>query len=115
MVRYFPALLAFAATVIVGTSAHPGHDVEQEIAERSAFFQGGRRDLSHCAARLKQRGIEKRAIQRRSAAVRSLRRDVALKSRCSPSNCPAESADTRCYRETGTQSQATDALRVHVW
>lgn len=81
MVHYSSVLLFLAALSITGIVAHPGHDVEQEIAERSAYFQGRRRDLSHCATKLKERGIEQRALMRRSTAVHNLRQEVALKSK----------------------------------
>ncbi|RDL39686.1 uncharacterized protein BP5553_04026 [Venustampulla echinocandica] len=53
--------------------AHPGHDVQAEIAERAAFMQTSKRDLSHCAAKMKARGIEKRSISRRAASAEMLR------------------------------------------
>lgn len=48
-------------------SAHPGHDHSKEMVARREFI--GRlphRDLSHCATKIKERGLEAYNIQRRS-------------------------------------------------
>ncbi|KAI0121088.1 Intradiol ring-cleavage dioxygenase [Xylariales sp. AK1849] len=58
---------AFAATL---AAAHPGEDHTMELLERQEFIANSRRtNLGHCAAKHKARGIEQRAIQRRSAIV----------------------------------------------
>lgn len=54
--------------------AHPGHSLDQEIAERSTYLKHTKKDLSHCAAKMKARGIEERALQRRAAAIQGLRK-----------------------------------------
>ena len=64
---------AFAAAVSV--SAHPGHDHTAEMAERAAALsQFARRDLSHCAEKIKARGLEARAVARRSEMISKLRK-----------------------------------------
>lgn len=48
--------------------AHPGHDISQEIKERRDFKALSKHsDLSHCASKLRARGVEKRNHLRRSA------------------------------------------------
>jgi hypothetical protein len=60
----FFTTIATAALAAVVVSAHG--DIDREIAMRSAMLQHTSRDLSHCAAKLKARGFEERAIQRRA-------------------------------------------------
>ncbi|KAB2578167.1 putative extracellular dioxygenase protein [Lasiodiplodia theobromae] len=60
-------------------SAHAGHSLEHEIAARAAYLKHAPRDLSHCAEKLKARGVEQRAIERRSAKVQALKAEVAAK------------------------------------
>ncbi|KAL4922955.1 intradiol ring-cleavage dioxygenase [Aspergillus undulatus] len=57
-------------------SAHPGHDVRREAAERAAFMQSApvtSRSLGHCASKLKARSTEDINIARRESAVHQLR------------------------------------------
>ncbi|KAJ4301486.1 hypothetical protein N0V90_003578 [Kalmusia sp. IMI 367209] len=63
-------------------TAHPGHNVKAEASERAASMaQMQHRSLSHCAEKLKNRGIEQRSIARRSAAVEKLRKKRSLEPR----------------------------------
>ncbi|KAJ5757324.1 uncharacterized protein N7511_006018 [Penicillium nucicola] len=58
-------------------SAHPGHDIKAEAAERAAFLQNApihARSLAQCASKLKARGHERRSVVRREMAVKHLRR-----------------------------------------
>lgn len=72
-------LFAVSANIIL---AHPGHDVKKEIAQRSAYMaQAEYRSLAHCAAKLKERGLQARAIARRKAKVESLRKKRFLETR----------------------------------
>ncbi|THV46977.1 hypothetical protein BGAL_0345g00120 [Botrytis galanthina] len=74
---------AAAISAILATSviAHPGHDVRQEIAERASFVsQLKTRDLSHCSAKLKARGLEQAAVARRSAIAKSERKKRGISS-----------------------------------
>ncbi|KAK9423339.1 putative Intradiol ring-cleavage dioxygenases domain-containing protein [Seiridium unicorne] len=70
------AIAAFAATFV---SAHG--DIEREIAMRSAMLQHTSRDLGHCAAKLKARGFEDRAIQRRAETRAQLMKKRNIKAR----------------------------------
>lgn len=77
MVSLNPTLTGLVVAILLGQSlAHPGHSLDQEIAERSAYLAHSKRDLSHCAAKMKARGVEARALNRRSNAVSSLREAV---------------------------------------
>ncbi|GAP89515.1 putative extracellular dioxygenase [Rosellinia necatrix] len=63
--RFSTVLAASAATLVV---AHPGEDHHDEVLARRDFISNVKRsDLSHCAAKMKARGIEKRAMMRRRA------------------------------------------------
>lgn len=70
-----PLRLGFALVTFLFTyvAAHPGHDTRQEVEERFAYFQHRKRDLTHCAAKIKARGLEARNIARRHASVKSAR------------------------------------------
>lgn len=74
-------------------SAHAGHSLEHEIAARAAYLKHAPRDLSHCAEKLKARGVEQRAIERRSAKVQALKAEVAAKK---SKTSPIRSADAPC-------------------
>ncbi|KAM7194154.1 Intradiol ring-cleavage dioxygenase [Naviculisporaceae sp. PSN 640] len=47
--------------------AHPGHDHTQELRERAEFLSNNKNDLSHCAGKMKARGLHAANIKRRSA------------------------------------------------
>ncbi|KAE8146763.1 extracellular dioxygenase [Aspergillus avenaceus] len=73
--------LAGLASVV---SAHPGHDIKAEAAERAAFLKRAplhSRSLSQCADQLRARGLEQRNIARRHQAVKNLRRTKGIQSR----------------------------------
>jgi len=67
---------ALASTII----AHPGHDMRHEMEERAAFMKTSKRDLSHCAAKMKARGLEQQGIQRRTAVAKKARTTRGLSS-----------------------------------
>ncbi|KAJ4386284.1 hypothetical protein N0V93_009177 [Gnomoniopsis smithogilvyi] len=60
-------------------AAHPGHSVEQELAERQAGLANSPRSLNHCAAKIKARGLEARNVQRRSAWAASHGKTIAAR------------------------------------
>jgi sulfur relay (sulfurtransferase) complex TusBCD TusD component (DsrE family) len=68
------AATIFASNVI----AHPGHDMRAEMAERAAFMQTSKRDLSHCAAKMKARGMDKRSVARRAAIAQDARKKRSI-------------------------------------
>lgn len=84
--KYSTTLVAAAAAFFASTAiAHPGHDHSAEIAARSAYLQKSttKRDLSHCSAKLKARGVEDRSIKRRAEIAGKERAKRALKKRSS--------------------------------
>lgn len=61
---------AIAATAV---TAHPGHDIRAEHAERQAILDlVGRSDYGRCADKLKARGVEARAIARREELAKKM-------------------------------------------
>ncbi|CAG7939243.1 unnamed protein product [Penicillium olsonii] len=78
-------LASFVAVGLAGlasiVSAHPGHDVKAEAAERAAFLKTvpvQSRSLAGCASKLKARGLENRNVARRQHAVKNLRASRGL-------------------------------------
>lgn len=65
-------LLALLAVLNGMTLGHPGHDHKREAAERAAYLKTAR-SLSHCAEKLRARGVEQRNIARREALAKSIR------------------------------------------
>jgi len=68
---------AVAAILASNVIAHPGQsalEMRQEIAERAEIMKHSKKDLSHCAAKMKARGIEQRAIGRRTAMAKDARK-----------------------------------------
>ncbi|KIW04501.1 hypothetical protein, variant [Verruconis gallopava] len=65
----------YVLVILAGISnAHPGDDHRSELMKRAEWLnQVERRDLSHCAEKLKARGVHARALQRRSALADSRR------------------------------------------
>lgn len=80
IMRFFNTLLVASALLATSVLAHPGHDTRHEIEERAAFMKNSKRDLGHCAAKIKARGIEARAVQRRAAIAKDLRKKRDLSS-----------------------------------
>ncbi|KAF2645217.1 aromatic compound dioxygenase [Massarina eburnea CBS 473.64] len=81
MVVLAKSLVALAASLSV-VSAHPGHDVKAEKAERAeSLSKLQHRSLAHCAEKLKARGIEAANVARRQEAVNTLREKRSLKRR----------------------------------
>jgi hypothetical protein len=68
------AILSLSTTVL----SHPGHDIRQEALERAAFLKTNKRDLSHCSAKMKARGINQASIQRRAAVAKEARKKRGL-------------------------------------
>lgn len=72
-----------AAALVAGSAAaHPGHSVRQELQERREFLSAAKaRDLTHCASKLKARGVESRNVARRTELVEAARAKRGLKNR----------------------------------
>ncbi|KAJ5505000.1 hypothetical protein N7463_007874 [Penicillium fimorum] len=79
---YLASVVAFGLSALTGiVSAHPGHDVRAEAAERAAFLQSApvhSRSLAQCASRLQRRGHQSRNAARRHTAVKNIRRHLGL-------------------------------------
>lgn len=71
--------MQFSTTIITAllastTAAHPGHSIAEEVQERRDYMATAKvRDLSHCSAKLKARGVEARNIARRQQQIESAR------------------------------------------
>lgn len=70
----------FLAAAILATNAvaHPGHDSRFEMAERAAFMQTSRRDLTHCASQIKARGIDSKTVARRANVAKAARKERSI-------------------------------------
>ncbi|KAJ9142461.1 Catechol 1,2-dioxygenase 1 [Pleurostoma richardsiae] len=77
---HFSTIIA-GALAAVAVTAHPGHDHHQEMEERRAMLQHTRRDLGHCMAKMKARGLEGRSLKRRSTKTTNLTKNRGLKER----------------------------------
>ncbi|OQD61991.1 hypothetical protein PENPOL_c014G05988 [Penicillium polonicum] len=79
---HLASVLAIGLTALTGiVSAHPGHDVKAEAAERADFFKSApvhSRSLAQCSSRLQRRGQQNRNVARRHRAVKNLRRRLGL-------------------------------------
>lgn len=74
MVYFSGAFIAFVASLLsTSISAHPAHDLSEEIAERAAFLSSTEyASLDHCAEQLQARSAK--LIARREAMVEHLRK-----------------------------------------
>jgi hypothetical protein len=73
------ATLVCLAAVLSGLGiVHPGHDVEREMQETEAALKGLPRDLSHCAEKVKVRGITAEGAARRTRITREARKALGL-------------------------------------
>jgi hypothetical protein len=78
----FKNTLAGLALLAGLAAAHPGHNVDQEAAERREYLQSVKRSsLAHCADKLRARGIEARNIARRNAVVEKARQKRGITKR----------------------------------
>ena len=70
---HFSATFVTAALLASFAFAHPGHDVSHEAAERAAGMKHTKKNLDHCSAKMKVRGVEQRTVNRRAALLKSER------------------------------------------
>jgi hypothetical protein len=67
---HFTSVVLPGLALLSSVLAHPGHDLAKEFAARQDYLSSVKRtDLRHCADKLKARGVEKRNIARRQAAL----------------------------------------------
>lgn len=74
---------ALVSALLAGSAvAHPGHDHSEELQQRRDFkAQNKVRDLSHCSAQLKARGVEARNEARRKRALENAQINRGLNKR----------------------------------
>ncbi|OIW24725.1 hypothetical protein CONLIGDRAFT_103685 [Coniochaeta ligniaria NRRL 30616] len=77
---HLPTIIAGALAAVV-VVAHPGHDHDAEQLVRREALKFSKRDLSHCAANIKARGLEARSIKRRSELATGLLKKRHLQNR----------------------------------
>lgn len=79
---HLASVVAVGLTALTGiVSAHPGHDVKAEAAERAEFLKSApihSRSLAQCSSRLERRGHQSQNVARRHLAVKNLRRRLGL-------------------------------------
>ncbi|KAJ5519333.1 Intradiol ring-cleavage dioxygenase, core [Penicillium expansum] len=79
---HLASVVAIGLTALTGiVSAHPGHDVRAEAAERAEFLKNApihSRSLAQCSSRLQRRGQQDRNVARRHMAVKNIRRRLGL-------------------------------------
>ncbi|EOD52975.1 putative extracellular dioxygenase protein [Neofusicoccum parvum UCRNP2] len=97
------------------TLAHPGHSLDHEIAARSAYLKHAPRDLSHCAEKLKARGHERRAIERRTAKVQELRAEVVAKKKAKRAVAASTAASTPIATPSGGGGAPGDDATLSDW
>ena len=95
---HLASIVAVGLTALTGiVSAHPGHDVKAEAAERAAFLKGASvhsRSLAQCTSHLQRRGHQSRNVARRHTSVKNIRRRLGLQ----PSMfCVLESSSTTMF------------------
>ncbi|OGE56200.1 hypothetical protein PENARI_c003G04693 [Penicillium arizonense] len=81
MVQLASALAIGLLGLAGAVSAHPGHDVRAEAAERAAFLKNApihQRSLAQCASKLKARGHENANVLRRANRVKAIRQKRGL-------------------------------------
>src|SRR3954449_3663208 len=79
---YLASVISVGLIGLTGlVSAHPGHDVKAEAAERAAFLKNApihQRSLAQCASKLKARGHENANVLRRANRVKAIRQKRGL-------------------------------------
>jgi sulfur relay (sulfurtransferase) complex TusBCD TusD component (DsrE family) len=69
-------LTGLVAPLVAG---HPGHDHAKELGTRLEFLANNKNDLSHCAEKMRTRGIAAANAQRRSQLAENLLKKRGLK------------------------------------
>ncbi|KKK22439.1 hypothetical protein ARAM_007239 [Aspergillus rambellii] len=96
MVHLATTLITAVVGVASLVSAHPGHNVKAEAAERAAALKSiHARGVSQCSSALQARGLEKSNIARRERTLQQLRQKRGLDARA-----PLTARDTSPLNET---------------
>lgn len=69
------------ALAVALVSAHGNHDIKREQFMRRTLLEHTKKDLSHCADKIKRSGLEARNIQRRANHLAALKKRGPIKSR----------------------------------
>ncbi|ETS87477.1 hypothetical protein PFICI_01305 [Pestalotiopsis fici W106-1] len=103
--HFTQAVVTGLAVLSSSALAHPGHDFKAELNERRDFLKTVKRaDISHCAEKLKARGVNKRNAARRHATLQDARAKTSLVRR------NATTVDAINHNQTGNgYTAATDA------
>lgn len=81
----FSAFLVNALAVTLA-SAHGSRDVKRDQAIRRSVLEHSKKDLSHCAAKIRRSGLEARNVQRRAEHAAALIEKRGIERRGLPSN-----------------------------
>jgi hypothetical protein len=98
--------------------AHPGHDHSVEAAERRSFVQQlSARSLDHCAAKLRARGYEQKAMERRQARAVQLRKSKRMENSTLATFCPLHVLTLlkRAPTKNGQLVMSTMEHKVSTW
>ena len=76
---HFPAILSTALMAALAT-AHPGHDHTKELNSRLEFLANNKNDLSHCAEKMRARGLDANNARRRTQLAERLLKKRGLES-----------------------------------
>ena len=68
---YLSAILS-ASLMAALAMAHPGHDHAKELNSRLEFLANNKNDLSHCAEKMRARGLDASNARRRTQLAESL-------------------------------------------
>lgn len=67
----FSSVIASALAATMAT-AHHNHDIKREQAMRRSLLEHTKKDLSHCAAKIRRNGLEARNVKRRADQAAAL-------------------------------------------
>ena len=68
---HLPSVLT-AAVLVAAAHAHPGHNIDEEMAARRDFLLSHSNNLNHCAEKQRAGGMRQRAIERRAGLATKL-------------------------------------------
>lgn len=78
-------LTAAITTILAALAAgHADHDYEAEMAQRRDFLLHSRSNLDHCASKVAEAGLEKRAAHRRAGLASNLTKRNSVRGICPP-------------------------------
>lgn len=75
---------AITTTLAALAAGHTDHNYEAEMAQRRDFLLHSRSNLDHCASKLAEGGLEKRAAHRRAGLAGNLAKRNGVRGICPP-------------------------------